>query len=92
VYVIAFYNDQITTPGGPESFSGLPGMLLGIAIPRINTTWFATTLEVTPVTATDITPPSKGKKLTAVEFQKKLNEVMKDWGKYGKRKLLQVLI
>src|SRR6478735_8517690 len=38
VYVIAFYTDQIITPGGPESFSGLPGMILGIAIPRINTT------------------------------------------------------
>ena len=92
VYVIAFYTDQIVTPGGPESFSGLPGMILGIAIPRINTTWFATKLEVAPLTAADIAPPAKGKKFTAVEFQKKLNEVMKDWGKYGKRKLLQVLI
>ena len=92
VYVIAFYTDQIITPGGPESFSGLPGMILGIAIPRINTTWFATKLEVTPITSADIAPPSKGKKLTAEEFQKKLKEVMKDWGKYGKRKLLQVLI
>jgi len=92
VYVIAFYTDQIVTPGGPESFSGLPGMILGVAIPRINTTWFATKLEVTPITAADITPPAKGKKFTAEEFQKKLNEVMKDWGKYGKRKLLQVLI
>src|SRR4051812_28572015 len=92
VYVIAFYTDQIVTPGGPESFSGLPGMILGIGIPRINTTWYATKLEVTPVTEADIAPPSKGKKFTAGEFQKKLNEVMKDWGKYGKRKLLQVLI
>lgn len=92
VYVIAFYTDQIVTPGGPESFSGLPGMILGVAIPRINTTWFATKLEVAPLTAADITSPAKGKKFTAEEFQKKLNEVMKDWGKYGKRKLLQVLI
>lgn len=44
VYVIAFYTQQIVTPGGPESFKGLPGMVLGVAIPRINTTWFATKL------------------------------------------------
>jgi len=92
VYVIAFYTDQIVTPGGPESFSGLPGMILGVAIPRINTTWFATKLEVTPIATADLAPPAKGKKLTADEFQKKLKDAMKDWGKYGKRKLLQVLI
>ncbi len=92
VYVIAFYTDQIITPGGPESFSGLPGMILGIAIPRINTTWFATKLVLAPVTAADLTAPAKGKKFTAADFQKKLNESMKDWGKYGKRKLLQLLI
>lgn len=92
VYVIAFYTDQIVTPGGPESFSGLPGMILGVAIPRINTTWFATKLEVTPVSNAVLAPPTKGKKFTADEFQKKLNDAMKDWGKYGKRKLLQVLI
>ncbi len=92
IYVIAFYTDQIVTPSGPESFSGLPGMILGIGIPRINTTWYATKLELAPVTPAELAPPAKGKKLTASEFQKKLNDGMKDWGKYGKRKLLQVLI
>lgn len=92
VYVIAFYTDQIVTPSGPESFSGLPGMILGIAIPRINTTWFATKLQMMPITPADIAPPAKGKKLTAAEFQKKLSDGMKDWGKYGKRKVLQVMI
>ncbi|MBU3744770.1 MAG: GLPGLI family protein, partial [Sediminibacterium sp.] len=38
VVVVAFYTDQITTPGGPENFNGLPGMILGLAIPRLAST------------------------------------------------------
>ena len=59
VYVIAFYTDQITTTGGPESFNGLPGMILGVAIPRINTTWFATKLELVEVKPQDLIAPIK---------------------------------
>jgi GLPGLI family protein len=32
IYVVAFYTDEILTTGGPESFSGLPGMILGVAL------------------------------------------------------------
>lgn len=46
VYVVAFYTDQIITEGGPESFIGLPGMILGIAIPQLHTTWFAKSVIV----------------------------------------------
>ena len=46
VYVVAFYTNQITTEGGPESFTGLPGMILGIAIPQLHTTWFAKSVIV----------------------------------------------
>lgn len=92
VYVIAFYTDQIVTTAGPESFSGLPGMILGIAIPRINTTWFATKIEVAPVAAVNLTPPSRGKKMTAAEFKKLVNDSMKNWGKFGKRNMVMIMI
>lgn len=46
VYVVAFYTNQITTEGGPESFTGLPGMILGLAIPQLHTTWFAKSVIV----------------------------------------------
>ncbi|MEO6979605.1 MAG: GLPGLI family protein, partial [Mucilaginibacter sp.] len=38
VYVVAFYTERIPTPGGPESFTGLPGMILGVALPHENIT------------------------------------------------------
>jgi GLPGLI family protein len=42
IYVVAFYTDQINFKGGPESFSGLPGMILGLALPNEHISWFAT--------------------------------------------------
>jgi GLPGLI family protein len=47
VYVVAFYTDRILMKGGPEGFNGLPGMILGLAIPRYRTTWFASKVELT---------------------------------------------
>ena len=46
IVVIAFYTDEILTSGGPESFNGLPGMIMGLAIPRLHTTWYATKLAL----------------------------------------------
>jgi GLPGLI family protein len=41
VYVTAFVTDQILVSDGPESFTGLPGMVMGLAIPRLFTNWMA---------------------------------------------------
>lgn len=49
VVVVAFYTDQIPLPSGPENFHGLPGMILGIAIPRLYLTIFATKIELANV-------------------------------------------
>jgi len=45
LYVIAFYTDAIITKGGPESFTGLPGMILGVVIPHYHISYFATRVE-----------------------------------------------
>ena len=45
VYVFAFYTDEITVSGGPMGINGLPGMILGITIPRMFTSWIATKLH-----------------------------------------------
>lgn len=42
VYVVAFFTEQILAKGGPESFTGLPGMILGVALSLQHITWFAT--------------------------------------------------
>lgn len=45
LYVVAFFTTEILPQGGPESFSGLPGMILGVALPHEHITWFATRVE-----------------------------------------------
>lgn len=79
VYVIAFYTDIITVSGGPESFTGLPGMILGVAVPRINTTWFATKIEVKPFDEKVFTEPKKGKKNTYAELLNQLKGISDNW-------------
>ena len=57
VYVFAFYTDEITASGGPMGIHGLPGMILGITIPRMYTSWIATKLEINGVNTSIITIP-----------------------------------
>lgn len=60
VVVVAFYTDEITVAGGPERFHGLPGMILGIAVPRLYLTLFATKIELTePVIKLPVKPGAK---------------------------------
>lgn len=87
VYVVAFYTDEITVNSGPESFGGLPGMILGLAVPRLQMTWFATKVELKEPTATALTPKQKGKTATWTTYEKDLNKTMGDWGKYGAKVL-----
>ncbi len=92
IVVIAFYTDEIIPSGGPESFNGLPGMILGIAIPRMHTTWYATKLQLAPVNASDIAAPKKGKKYAGADFKKELGNILKNWGEEGKRMQWQMLL
>ena len=87
VYVVAFYTDQIAVSSGPESFGGLPGMILGLAIPRLNTTWFATKLELVEPTPVQLSPIQKGKKVNWNQLYTELKKGFKDWGKEADKRL-----
>jgi len=87
VYVVAFYTDQIAVSSGPESFGGLPGMILGLAVPRLYTTWFATKVELTEPTTAQLNPTQKGKKVNWEQLYTELKKGFKDWGKDGEKRL-----
>ncbi len=92
IYIIAFYTDQIIPPGGPESLHGLPGMILGMVIPRMHTTWFATSVQVTGIKTDIILPPHKGKKVGYLELDSQLKTAMKDWGPNGQSYIWRVML
>ena len=56
IYIVAFYTDAIKTKGGPELFNGLPGMILGVAIPHYHISYFATRFETLLKSEKIITP------------------------------------
>jgi len=92
VFVVAFFSEQILCTSGPEGFNGLPGMILGLAIPRLHTTWYATKLELVEVKETDLAAPKKGKAITNTQLQQQLKSLMKDWGRYATRYIWQIMI
>ncbi|MDZ4666635.1 MAG: GLPGLI family protein [bacterium] len=88
IYVIAFYTDEIPVNGGPESFNGLPGMILGLVMPRLNLTYFATKNETQLIPETTfVLPKSKSKKTNFKAYNKELSLALKDWGEYASKVL-----
>lgn len=92
VYIVAFYTDEITVSSGPESFGGLPGMILGLAVPRLQMTWFATKVELNEPSALTLAPKQKGKTVTWAAYEKDLTRAMSDWGKEGAKRLWNSLL
>jgi len=79
VYVFAFYTDEITIPGGPCSISGLPGMILGLTIPRMYTSYIATKLTLSGVIENNIKPVAAKKYYTNITLKSTINERIKEW-------------
>jgi len=92
IYVVAFYTDQIPVSGGPESFTGLPGMILGVALPYENTTYFATKVDDRPVSAKELEAPKKGRAVNYQELRTHLEASLKNWGDYAQSILKAMLL
>lgn len=92
IYIVAFYAEKIHISGGPGPFSGLPGMILGVALPHENVTWFATKVTDMTIGENSLIPPKKGKPITNKELKKTLQAVMKDWGQQSQLLLKMFLL
>lgn len=83
IYVVAFYTDQIPVTGGPESFAGLPGMILGVALPHENTTWFATKVEDKTVPSAEIAAPQRGRAVNREGLVSSIQSSLRNWGSHA---------
>jgi GLPGLI family protein len=79
VYVFAFYTDEIMISGGPASINGLPGMILGVTIPRMYVSMMATKLSVNNVDESVIKPSTAKKYYTAKELNAIVLTKIKDY-------------
>lgn len=92
IAVFAFYTDEILISGGPEGVNGLPGMILGVGVPRVHATWFATRVDVYDVNMKVVTPATKGKKVNRASMVQSLDKVLRSWGSYGSKLIINFLI
>ncbi|HMK26005.1 MAG TPA: GLPGLI family protein [Chitinophagaceae bacterium] len=92
IAIFAFYADELLINGGPEGIQGLPGMILGMGIPRLHATWFATKVEVFDVKMNKVVPATKGKKVNRSTMMSSLQRLAKDWGTYGSKLILNFAI
>jgi GLPGLI family protein len=79
VYVFAFYTDEITIPGGPCSVSGLPGMILGLTIPRMYVSYIATKVMLNGVNTATIKPVEAKKNYTYATLKATIKDRIKEW-------------
>lgn len=84
VFVVAFYTDEILLPDGPENFCGLPGMIMGLVINRLHTTWYATKVEL-QFDERRIVTPQGGNPVNNKEFNTQLNQSLKTWDGFKDR-------
>lgn len=92
IYVVAFYTDEIPVSGGPESFTGLPGMILGVALPHENMSWFAKLVTDKPLPPDTMAAPKKGKAIDNKGLLAILMKAMKNWGTYAQHSLKSFLL
>ena len=80
VYVFAFYSEEIPISGGPCAIGGLPGVIMGLTIPRLFTSWVATKVMVNDVNEAIIKPEESKKTESFSAFRKFILDKTKDWG------------
>jgi GLPGLI family protein len=92
VYVFAFYTDEITISGGPVGLHGLPGMILGVTVPRMYSSWIATKVNVTTVDVAKIVSPATKKSKNKDEMLKKFMQKAEEDGKWMQRNIWNLFL
>jgi len=72
LYLVAFYTDQIPVSGGPVLAGGLPGMILGLAIPEIHINYWARQVDFTVDNVPKQWRDKKSKALSMEDFFRSL--------------------
>lgn len=92
VYVFAFYTDEITISGGPVGLHGLPGMILGVTVPRMYSSWIATKVIIAGIDETKIVSPEGKKSKTRDEMLKKFMKKAEEDGKWMQKNIWSLFL
>lgn len=75
IFVVAFYAETLPLSAGPEQFGGLPGVILGLVIPKMHVSYYATKISENSKTEIQI-PKSKFKNISRNEYENILKKNM----------------
>jgi GLPGLI family protein len=75
IFVVAFYAENIMVSGGPEDLGGLPGMILGLVVPRLHVSYYAQKIEISQPNIQ--LPKNKSKPMSRSEFREMVMQNMK---------------
>lgn len=77
--VVAWYAEALQSPAGPESYLGLPGVILELDVDKGAITFLATAVQ--PLNDLSlIKEPKKGKKVTQEEYNNEMKRMMENMG------------
>lgn len=79
IYTVAFFCSEITPPLGPLTFHGLPGMILGISLPSLHTSWYATRVYNTTIEKNTFNNKNDIPEMSILEYNKKVIESLQTW-------------
>jgi GLPGLI family protein len=82
IVIVAYFTEQLEASVGPESIAGLPGTILGLVIPKLETTWLASSVipkEEMPIKY--FPKPSKGDQVSLNQLYEIVRKVYKDYTK-----------
>ena len=78
--IIAWFTPAIPVSTGPVGYIGLPGLVLEVVTNNGDNTITAKSIELAEVDKADISKPKKGKKVTREQYDKIVEEKMKEMG------------
>jgi GLPGLI family protein len=82
--VVAFYAEDIHVPGGPESFTGFPGMIVKVSLPHEPVIWVANKVSAGLADEKKLVPPKKGTVVNYAQMLKVLTDAQSRWGEVGR--------
>jgi len=83
--ITAWFTSEIPISAGPDEFFGLPGLILVIEI-NGETTFIATSIDLTPPKKGVLSKPDSGTKVTQEEFNKIIEDKIKEFKETGGNK------
>ncbi len=85
--IIAWFTSEIPVSTGPAGFAGLPGLIVHVSMNGGNFQITATNIDKREIGKKEIKAPTKGKQITAEEFEelerKKMQELQEQYGGEG---------